>query len=192
MNLLRAELLKLATLPAIRFTVIGTWAVTVLLSAAAPDVSTALYGPLLAGFLILGLIAATSEYQGGQIRTTLVAAPRRVTTYVAKVGALVVITLPAAAVTVALGTIVSGESEAKAAGYFAFTTVIAHAVGSLTRRTLPALVGLLAYYFIVGPLLQPRVPFAKYLLDSPDWFVALPWTAVATSLGLLAFRSRDA
>jgi len=192
MNLLRAELLKLTTLPAMWITVIATWAVTVLLAAAAPDVSTALYGPVLAGFLVLGLIAATSEYQGGQIRTTLVAAPRRVATYVAKVGALAIVTLPAAGTTVALGAVVSGEWEANAAGYCAFTTVLAHAVGSLTRRTLPALVGLLACYFIVGPLLQTRLPLAKYLLDNPNWYVALPWTLVATTLGLLTFRTRDA
>jgi hypothetical protein len=188
MNLLRAELLKLTTLPAIWFTIIGTWAVTVLLSAAAPDVSTALYGPVLAGFLILGLIAATSEYQGGQIRTTLIAAPRRTTTYVVKVGALVVITLPAAAATVALGTIVSGELEARAVAYFTFTTVIAHAIGSLTRRTTPALVGLLTYYFIAGPLLQDRLS----LPDGRDWYIALPWAVVATSTGLIVFRTRDA
>ncbi|MEV5966073.1 hypothetical protein AB0L70_30170 [Kribbella sp. NPDC051952] len=188
MKLLRAELLKLTTLPAIWFTIVGTWAVTVLLAAAAPDVRSALYGPVLAGFLILGLISATSEYQGGQIRTTLIAAPRRIPTYAAKLEALVVITLPAAAATVTLGAVVSGELEAKAVGYFVFTTVIAHAIGSLTRRTIPALVALLTYYFIAGPLLQDRLSFP----DGRNWYAVLPCAIVATSVGLIVFRNRDA
>ncbi|GAA1594394.1 hypothetical protein GCM10009804_58790 [Kribbella hippodromi] len=193
---LRAELLKLCTLPAIAYTIAGIWALTALLTIAlvnaGQDGGDALSGPVAAGFVVLGLLPITSEYQGGQIRTTLTAVPRRITAYGAKVIALLVITLPVAGTTVAVTALIDGTADARAIGYLTITTVIAHATGTLIRRTVPALVGLLAYYFIIGPLLQGRTSAAKYLPDSTNWMTLAVWAAGLTALAILAFRSRDA
>ncbi|WP_350280686.1 hypothetical protein [Kribbella sp. HUAS MG21] len=192
----RAELLKLGTLPAIGYTLVGIWAVTALLTVAlvnaGQDGGDALSGPVPAGFVVLGLLPITSEYQGGQIRTTLIAVPRRITAYGAKLVALVVVTLPVAGTTVAVNALIDGTADARAIGYLTVTTVIAHATGSLIRRALPALVGLLTYYFVIGPLLQGRTSFATYLPDSTNWLTLAVWSAGLTTLALVAFRSRDA
>lgn len=190
----RAELLKLVTLPAIQYTVIGTWAVTALITIAlvnaGQDNADLLSGPVPAGFVVLGLLSITSEYQGGQIRTTLVAVPRRITAYVAKLAAVVVVTAPVAGTTVAVNALIGGRADSWAIGYLTVTALIAQAVGAVLRRTVPALVGLLSYYFVIGPLV--RDPFAQYLPDGRNWWALSVWGAGVTTVALAAFHTRDA
>jgi len=109
-NTLRAELRKLLTLPSLRLTALLTWAGTALLAYA--NVSTASadglapLGYTQAGFLVLGVLATASEYQaGGQIRTTLLAMPRRLPLHAAKTLTLAAVTLPVAAATAATSTL---------------------------------------------------------------------------------------
>ncbi|TCC37260.1 hypothetical protein [Kribbella sindirgiensis] len=191
----RAELLKLVTLPAIQYTVLGIWAVTALITVAlvnaGQDNTDVLSGPVPAGFVVLGLLSMTSEYQGGQIRTTLVAVPRRITAYVARLVAIVVVTGPVAGATVAVNALVGGRADGRAIGYLTATALIAQAVGALLRRTVPALVGLLTYYFVIGPLVRDR-SFAEYLPDGTNWLALSVWAAGITALALAAFHTRDA
>lgn len=58
-----------------------------------------------AGFLVLGVLAAASEYEeGSQIRTTLLAMPRRLPLQAVKALALGAVTLPVAVATAATST----------------------------------------------------------------------------------------
>ncbi len=204
MSTARAEWRKLLTLPSLRRTALLTWTGTLLLSYA--YASTGSRGEPLghtqAGFLVLGVLAAASEYQaGGQIRTTLLATPRRLRLHAAKAGTLAAVTLPPAAATAVTGTLPAGEvARAPAAtAYLTLTTLLAAAIAALVRRAVPATALLLGLYFIAGPLLRSRSgAVAAYL---PDTAVLDParglaatiiWTLTALALAALAFHHRDA
>ena len=216
---LAAELSKLRSLPATWLTLAGTLAVNLILAAAftaaglsgstgtnrATDIGLASISYAQAGFVILGVLATCSEYSGGQIRTTLIAMPRRALQLTAKHLALAIVVLPAAAITAASGvvltTVVLGDTAVPttpghvarvligATAYLAFMTLISAAVGALVRRTLAAVVVLLGYFFIVGPLLRDLTDAAKYLPDTAGfamWFpVADSTSAVTPAQGAL-------
>ncbi|GII84537.1 hypothetical protein Ssi03_25270 [Sphaerisporangium siamense] len=200
---LAAELSKLMSLPAAWHTLAGTLVVNLLLSAAlatagrggstgargALDVGLASVGYAQAGFVVLGVLAACSEYTGGQIRTTLTAMPRRTLQLTAKHLALAIVVLPAAAATVTSGVVTAGVLGGTAApvspghlaraligvtAYLTLTTLLSAAVGALVRRTLAAVVMLQAYYFIVGPLLRDRTQAARYLPDTAGLAMGFP------------------
>lgn len=90
-RVLRAELDKLMTLTVTWLTLLATFILNLLLAAAFTSVALqgaagtqsilntglASMGYLQVGFIILGILAACSEYTGGQIRTTLTATPWR-------------------------------------------------------------------------------------------------------------------
>lgn len=193
--ILGAELDKLVTLPSVGRTLIGTFLLNLVLAAA--FTSAGLQGeagtpnPLIvglasmrylqAGFIILGILAACSEYTGGQIRTTLTTIPWRSFQLSAKHLALAIITLPAAFIIAASGVLCaffmmkdSAGIEinaiinvlAGATGYLTLTALLSAATGALLRRTTPALVVLLGYYFIVSPLTKGFLPGVKTY--SPD------------------------
>ncbi|MBE3015292.1 ABC transporter permease [Microbispora sp. NEAU-D428] len=210
---------KLVSLPATWLTLGGTLVVNLILAIAftiaglqgstgtksAVDIGLASISYAQAGFVILGVLAACSEYTGGQIRTTLTAMPRRVLQFTAKHLALAIVVFPAAAITAASGIVLTtgvlGDTAApvtlgRVAGalsgvtaYLALTALISAAVGALVRRTLAAVVVLLGYFFIVGPLLRDHTPAAKYLPDSAGfamWFpVADDASAVTPAQGAL-------
>ena len=198
MNTAHAELRKLLTLPSLRRTALLTWAGTVLLAYASADA----LAPLVytqAGFLVLGVLAAASEHQaGGQIRTTLLAMPRRLPLHAAKAGVLAAVTVPVAAAIALTSTLPAGEiGRAPAAtAYLVSATLIGAAAGGLLRRAVPAVVPVLLLYFVAGPLLRDR--FAAYLPDTaltdPSRGAAalVLWTVSAFALAALAFHRRDA
>ncbi|MGI5159807.1 ABC transporter permease [Microbispora sp. CA-102843] len=237
---LAAELSKLVSLPATWLTLGGTLVVNLVLAIAftiaglggstgtrsAPDIGLASIGYAQAGFVILGVLAVCSEYTGGQIRTTLTAMPRRALQFTAKHLALAIVVLPAAAITAASGVVLAagvlGDTAAPATSgrvagalggataYLALTTLISAAVGALLRRTLAAVVVLLGYFFIVGPLLRDHTPAARYLPDSAGfamWFppaddasavtpvhgalLLMAWTVVLIALVVLGYRLWD-
>lgn len=213
MNSAHAELRKLLTLPSLRLTAFLTWAGTALLAFAYASAEShgdrpandAGLAPLVytqAGFLVLGVLAAASEHQaGGQIRTTLLAMPRRLPLYAAKAGTLAAVTLPVAAATAVTSTLPAGEvARAFAATcYLILTTLLAAAVAGLVRRAVPALVPLLVVYFIMGPLLRNRSgAVAAYLPDtavldpSRGGAATLSWTLCAVAGAALVFHRRDA
>jgi hypothetical protein len=148
-------------------------------------------GYLQAGFIILGILATCSEYTGGQIRTTLTTIPWRGLQLYTKHFALAIITIPAAfiiagsgvlytfirmrdtAVVIEIDTMIA--TLAGATGYLTLTTLLSAAIGALLRRTTPALVVLLGYYFIVSPLLRDFLPgITNYSPDKAGYCMYMP------------------
>ncbi|WP_260612113.1 ABC transporter permease [Paenibacillus popilliae] len=198
-QILGAELDKLVTLPLIWRTLTGTFILHLVLAAAFTSVGLqeaagtqsilniglASMGYLQAGFIILGILAACSEYTGGQIRTTLTTIPWRGFQLSAKHLALAIITIPVAFIIAASGvlytfilmrdTAVGFEIDTLiktlvgATGYLTLTTLLSAAVGALLRRTTPALVILLGYYFIVSPLSRDFLP--NYFPDTAGYYM---------------------
>jgi ABC-2 type transport system permease protein len=212
-NTAHAELRKLLTLPSLRLTALLTWTANLLLTWAYAsaesrgeplgiDLALAPLGYTQAGFLVLGVLAAASEHQaGGQIRTTLLAMPRRLPLQAAKTLTLAAVTLPLAAATAATSTLPAGEAARTpaASAYLTLTALLAAAVASLVRRAEPALVLLLTLYFIAGPLLRTRYDaIAAYLPDtaaldpSRGAAATISWTLSALTLAALTFHRRDA
>ncbi|MEU8088889.1 hypothetical protein AB0B57_35390 [Micromonospora sp. NPDC049101] len=213
MNAVRAELRKLLTLPSLRRTVLLTWAANLLLTSAyasaesrgeplGDNVALAPLGYTQAGFLVLGVLAATSEYEeGDQIRATLLAMPRRLPLLGAKALALAALTLPVAAATAATSTLPADGAAwtPVATAYLTLTTLLAAAVASVVRRAVPAAILLLGLYFVAGPLLRagPNAS-AAYLPDtaaldpSRGGAATVAWTLCALTLAAAAFRCRDA
>ncbi|MEV5768001.1 hypothetical protein AB0L34_25975 [Micromonospora sp. NPDC052213] len=214
MNSARAELRKLLTLPSLRLTALLTWTATLLLtfvyasaeSRGEPlgdDAALAPLGYTQAGFLVLGVLAAASEYQeGGQIRTTLLATPRRLPLQAVKALALGAVTLPVAVATAATSTLPAGGATwmPAATAYLTLTTLLGAAVASVVRRAVPAVILLLGLYFIAGPLLRarPGTIAAAYLPDtaalnpSRGAAATIIWTLSALTLAALTFHRRDA
>jgi len=247
-QILGAELDKLVTLPSIWLTLMGTFILNLVLAAAFTstglqeavgtqsqnilNIGLASIGHLQAGFIILGVLAACSEYTGGQIRTTLTTIPWRGLQLSMKHLALAIITIPMAFIIAASGvlypfimmrdTAVGIEIDtmiktlAGATSYLTLTTLLSTAIGGLLRRTTPALVVLLGYYFIVSPLTSVFLPSIKnylnYFPDTAGYYMYMPpspdeinvltpmqgtgismlWTLFFITVAILFYRKRDA
>ncbi|KTD86661.1 ABC transporter permease [Paenibacillus etheri] len=245
-QILGAELDKLVTLPLIGLTLMGTFILNLALAAAFTsaglqgaagtqsilNIGLASMGYLKAGFIILGILATCSEYTGGQIRTTLTTIPWRGFQLSAKHLALVIITIPVAFIIAASGilyTFIMMRDTAEvieidtmikpllgATGYLTLTTLLSAAIGALLRRTTPALVVLLGYYFIVSPLTRVFLPSIKnYLNFFPDTAgsymymppssdelnvltpmqgtgISMIWTLSFITVAIVFYRKRDA
>lgn len=242
-QILRAELDKLATLPLIWLTLMGTFIINLGLAAAFTSIGLqgaigtqkilnmgfASMGYLQAGFIILGILATCSEYIGGQIRTTLAAIPCRGIQLSMKHLALAIITVPAAFIIAASGVLYTYmmmkdtaaaididtmvEALAGATGYLTLTSLLSAAIGALLRRTTPALVVLLGYYFVVSPLSRDLLPsFKMYFPDTAGYYMYLPpssdeinvlspmqgtgismiWTLIFITAAIVFYRKRDA
>ncbi|UCR88807.1 hypothetical protein [Mycetocola spongiae] len=218
-----AELSKLISLPATWLVLGGTFVITIVLSIAfgtsvpngggGPSGANILdYGVTAVtwtqcGFFLLGVIASSSEYIGGQIRTTLIAIPDRVRWRAAATLALAPLAL-SAGIIVVLASVTTTLLTARismtdidigtavrivlsAAVYLTLMTVLSSALGLLIRRAIPAAAMLLLYLMIISPLLQSQnwyfLPdIASYTL----WFASIPSTAppaVVSWLVLLAW-----
>ncbi|MBP2111321.1 ABC transporter permease [Paenibacillus silagei] len=239
-RILRAELDKLMTLPWIWTAVTVTFLVHLLLTAAftsaslqegaaAPGIlntGLASMSYLQAGFIILGILAACSEYTGGQIRTTLTVIPWRGRQLFMKHLALTLITIPAAFILTASGVLYAGwrldghaagvepheviQALLGATGYLTLTTLLSAAIGALLRRTLPALVILLGYYFIISPWSRGLLPAYfpdtagryMYLLPSSGELnvltpvqgagILMIWSVSLVAVAIVVYRIRDA
>lgn len=207
-NAVRAEAAKLWSLPATWLVLGGTLALTIILSIAfgasadigdGETVNILDYGVTAVtwtqcGFFLLGVIASTSEYIGGQIRTTLIAVPDRIVWRLAATLALVPLAFTAGLLVVAtsitavvfatgvaasevdLG--VAARIVPSAAGYLTLMAVLSSALGLLIRKAIPTAAFLLVYLLILSPLLQGQnwyfLPdIASYTL----WFASVPDTA---------------
>jgi len=241
--ILEAELDKLVTLPLIGLTLMGTFIVNLALTAAFTSASVqgavgaqsilniglASMGYLQAGFIILGIIATCSEYTGGQIRTTLTTIPWRGFQLSTKHLALAIITIPVAFIITASGvlyTVIIMRDTAVvididkmirtlvgATGYLTLTTLLSAAIGALLRRTTPALVILLGYYFVVSPLSRDFLPsINNYFPDTAGSYMYVPassdginvltpmqgtgismlWTLIFITVAIVLYRKRDA
>ncbi|WP_033346138.1 hypothetical protein [Catenuloplanes japonicus] len=185
MRSVRAELLKLATLPSLRRTALLTMTATGLLRwAVGSD------GPLpltytQAGFLIAGVLAVGSEFEAGaQIRATLLALPRRLPLLAAKAVALGLMTLPAA-VSAAL---LCGAGM-RVTGYLMATTLLAGAVTAVVRHPVTSLLPLLLVYYVATPLLRK-----DWLPGDPAGAgtTAAVWALAAAVVAAVVFPRRDA
>lgn len=242
-RILGAELDKLVTLPSIWITLTGTFILTLLLAASFTSVGLqgtagtqsimsiglASMRYLQAGFIILGILATCSEYTGGQIRTTLTTIPWRGVQLSTKHLALAIITIPAAFIIAASGVlytftmmrdtavVIEIDTMIKtllgATGYLTCTTLLSAAIGALFRRTTPALVVLLGYYFVVSPLTRDFPPsIREYLPDKAGYDmymspssvtlnfltpmqgagISMLWTLILITVAIVLFRKRDA
>ncbi|MFF2015257.1 ABC transporter permease [Paenibacillus sp. NPDC058177] len=246
MQILGAELDKLITLPLIWLTLMSTFILNLALAAAFTsaglqgtagtqsilNIGLASMGYLQAGFIILGILATCSEYTGGQIRTTLTTIPWRGLQLSTKHLALAMITFPVAFIIAASGVLYTFimmrdttvvieidtmiETLIGATGYLTLTTLLSAAIGALLRRTTPALVVLLGYYFIVSPLMRIFLPgIKKYLNYFPDTAgnymymrpssdeiniltpiqgtgITMLWTLIFITLAIVFYCKRDA
>jgi hypothetical protein len=242
-QILGAELEKLVTLPSIWLTLMGTFIFNLVVAAAFTSVGQqgaagtqsilniglASMGYLQAGFIILGILATCSEYTGGQIRTTLTTIPWRGFQLSTKYLALAIITIPVSFIiagsgvlytfirmrdtAVVIETVTMIQTLAGATGYLTLTTLLSAAIGALLRRTTPALVLLLGYYFIVSPLLRDFLPGITNLLpDMAGYYMYMPpfsdkinvltpmqgtsilmlWTLIFITVAIVFYRKRDA
>ncbi|MBB4824953.1 hypothetical protein HNO89_002179 [Sporosarcina luteola] len=238
-----AELDKLVTLPLIWRTFVATFIVNLALTAAFTSANLqgaigtqsilatglASMGYLQAGFIILGILATCSEYTGGQIRTTLTTIPWRGLQLSTKHLALAVVTIPMALILTGSGILyafimmrdTAAEMEIDtmiktllgATGYLTLTTLLSAAIGALFKRTTPALVVLLGYYFIVSPLAREYLPNIQYYFpDTAGSYMYMPlssgeisslsplqgtgiilaWTLFFITAAIVCYRKRDA
>ena len=175
MNTARAELLKLASLPAVALAAGLTWGLTALLALVADGTDPIPY--VRAGFLVLGVLAASSEYEGGQLRTTLLGTPRRARLQVVKALALALVATPVAVVTV----LIAGTGDA---AYLVLVTLLAAGVTTVLRHALAGVVVVLGYYYVLGPFVRDR-------FDDGLWLPAA-WTLAVLLAAAAAVVRRDA
>lgn len=229
---LASELVKLATLPAARAASLGTVTVSAGLAAlmagaehAPADAATTvlqLVVFLQAGTVLLGVLATASEYTGGQIRTTLIATPRRARLLLTKTGACLLASGLTGAATVAAGLggawavaeggllgEVSPWQLAGAAVHLALLGLLAHLLAVVTRSLLTPLAAVLGLVLIASPLLSGLTEHARWLPDRAGQLLYLPgsdtlltpwtgalvlcgWVLVTGAVAALAFTRRDA
>ena len=182
-----AELRKLLTLPSLLLTATLTWACTLLLAWLPGSDSIAALRYTQAGFLVLGALAGSSEYQaGGQIRTTLVAMPHRLALQAAKAVTLAGVTLPVAAVVTATSMLPAARWPGTIA-YLTLTTLLAAAVAGIVRDAVPAVLVLLGLFYLAPPLLPHAYPPVL-----PELGHTAGWALTALTVAALTFHRRDA
>ncbi len=184
-----AELRKLVTLPAMRLTLLVTAAATMLLAYASGRANAVfdmrvsqvagwamMY--VQAGFVAFGALAGSSEYLGGQHRTSLLAVPRRLQHVVAKVVALVACAVTMAVVVqgisllgywLGMGRPAIGDTAELARNLAGsglvgvLLAILAWGIALATRSAMAAMAPLLGLCLFVAPLLMRYTTWAKYL-----------------------------
>lgn len=192
----RAELQKLATLPAalltIGATLVGSLVIsrTVLTSAkmTGEPVGTLLLQDvpeyLVLGTVALGVLAATSEYQGNQVHTSLLAVPQRGLLITAKTTAflLVCATTAVTAMTIAwlaMGLTDPGTAKALvgASAHLTATGLFAHLIGVGVRHLIGAATTAITFLVVVPPIWELLLPKAPWLPTLASAHTLLIWSA---------------
>ncbi|SJN12076.1 ABC transporter integral membrane protein [Leucobacter sp. 7(1)] len=208
-RVISAELIKLRTLPVIAATVFATIGTAITLSAAIAASSTvAISGVQVTratipfvqiGVILLGVLAVATEYQGGQIRTTLTATPRRLSTLTGKSLAFLVTAVVTSGVAVGAGwvtaTITLSVRHLAAAGeaslwpivgvavYLALIGSLAFALTVLLRSLIPPLVTMLSLVLIVSPLASGLTEHTRWLPDKAGSLLYLTDTDAVLDAG---------
>ncbi|WP_067971943.1 hypothetical protein [Nocardiopsis trehalosi] len=192
-----AEAAKLRTLPAAVAAALGTVGVSAALAGAvaagdtgADAVSVVLRCvPFLqAGPVLIGVLAAGSEYAGGQVRTTLTATPDRTAVAAGKAAAFLAAAAAVSAVALAAGLaaawlVADGGARptgdglrdvAGACGHLVLVGLFAHALAVLLRSVTAPLVAALGLLFIASPLLEGLTEHARWLPDQAGRLLYLP------------------
>ncbi|WP_406245414.1 hypothetical protein ACI7YT_10145 [Microbacterium sp. M] len=190
-HVISAELIKLRTLPVITATVFATIGTAITLSAAiaasstvaisAVQVTRATIPFVQIGVILLGVLSVATEYQGGQIRTTLTATPRRLTSLAGKSLAFLATAVVTSSVAVGASWLAAtitlsvrhlataGEASlwptVGAAVYLALIGSLAFALTVLLRTLIPPLVTMLSLVLIVSPLTSGLTEHTRWLPD---------------------------
>lgn len=218
-----AELIKLRGLPPVVATAIGTVVAAALLGAVlaasgAQSVLPSTVPFVQVGVALLGILAATSEHTGTQIRTTLAAMPQRGPLLTAKLTACVLVMVPvggaavaaasAAAVVMGGGAVV-GRNLLGASFYLVLIGLLSWCVAVVSRSLIGSLVAVMTWLLAVSPVLAGRTEHARWLPDQAGRLLYVPdadavlgtgsgtllllgWLAVGLVTATLAFGSRDA
>lgn len=172
------------------------------------------------GALVLGTVAAGSEYRGGQIRTSLVCVPSRLRLLAAKTGAVVltvaVTAVVSAVLTLAVAGTLTGGAGPRIAGvvvYWVLDALLAYGITLLTRSGILPLTVMIVNTTAVSftYLLTKVTPLAAYLPDmagahmfihdmhTPDdlapltaGLVMAAWVAALLAVAGYVFHRRDA
>lgn len=183
MDVLRAEVRKAVTLPYTWLTVMATLALALLValvlanrsagSIMATDIDALLTVPdyLAYGAITLGVLAGSSEYQGGEIRTSLTAVPRRTSLLAAKYASLTVLAagLSLVSMVVAVGVMgLASETRVwplvlRGAAYLVVVSLLSYPLGLLVRSTAGALTSALMLLVIAPLVLTPVVSWSQWL-----------------------------
>ncbi|SJM70179.1 hypothetical protein [Gulosibacter sp. 10] len=189
---LRAERIKLRTLPAALATVIATplagaalgaaFAASARDGAALESVLASAMPFLQIGTILLAVYAVASEYSGRQISASLRAVPRRGALLAAK-GALALASTAVLAAVAVLATAAGAAAVLLADGfdslaeadwarmlggiaYLVLIGALAFGFALLVRRLMPALAGMLTAVLILSPLLRAQTEHARWLPDA--------------------------
>ncbi len=204
-----AELIKLRTLPIVTATVLATVGAAIVLSAAiaasstvpisAVQVTLATIPFVQIGVILLGVLTVATEYQSGQIRTTLAATPRRLSALAGKSLAFLVTAVVTSGVAVGAGWSVAAFTLSTrqlatasavntwpivgAAVYLVLIGSLAFAVTVLLRSLIPPLVSMLSLVLIVSPLAGSLTEHARWLPDKAGSLLYLTDTDAVLTAG---------
>lgn len=205
-SVVAAELDKLRTLPVTALAVVGTVVVGALIAAAqagaaadqdlpasAVEVTLRTVPFVVAGLVLVGVLAVSQEHAGRQVATTLAAVPRRgllvAGKSIAASGVVALAAISTLGACVAAATVAQRLLDAPASSdgagarallgataYLVLIGVFSHAVALVVRHLVPALVGVLALVLVVSPLLAGATEHARWLPDraAAAWFDSGP------------------
>ncbi|MFG1911442.1 hypothetical protein [Kribbella sp. NPDC048928] len=218
MNAVRAELDKLRTLPITALSFAGTMLVAVLITIAQVKAGQVVdvVPYVQVGLVLIGVLPSTHEYAGRQLRTSLIAVPRRVRLVGAKtIAALIagvlaaVLSLGATAITqYAFGNTLDVRGLAGAGTYLVLIALLAHAAGLLLHHLIPALVSMLCLVVLISPVVAAATDAARWLPDraaaqlynptdavltaTTGALISVVWILVVGALGAARFTRTDA
>lgn len=184
---MRAEWIKVRTLPSSFWLLVGTVAATVAVSAVAigtldcPIAATctedipkmSLIGVRLGQILVavFAALAVTNEYGTNMIQTTLLTKPQRLRVVVSKLVVVTVITLVTAAISVAISLVVTGimlpghgislRASIGSVLYLGLIAILGFGIGLILRDTAGAITAVFALLFIA--------PMAGMFINHPVW-----------------------
>lgn len=197
-----AELAKLATMPSVVLSILGSVVAApllawVLAAGSDPDAPTsalavvaATVAVVQAGPILVAVLAVGTEYAGRQIATTLVAVPRRGVLLAAKAIATLAVVAILSALMVALATVaatwtlaehaalVDVDHEAArlvgAAASLVLVAALAFGLAVTLRSTIAPLVSMLTLVLAVSPLVATFSEHARWLPDRAGALLYLP------------------
>lgn len=190
-DVVTAELVKLRGLPVVGATVLATVGVSIALAAGiSASASTApspaqttlpLVPYLQIGLMLLGILTVGTEYQGSQIRTTLIATPSRLRLLAGKTLAYLLLAGVTSVVAVGAGfatawlivrlrqgappEAVNGRLVAGAILYLVLIGLLGLVLTVVLRSLIPPLVAMLGLVLIVSPMVRGLSEHARWLPD---------------------------
>jgi ABC-2 type transport system permease protein len=220
-GVLRSELLKLATMPSLRWlalAVVGLGALGGVMFGAGGPAGAVTGAASLAGsgFALLAGLSIAGEYASGSIRLALTAVPRRMELFLGKSVVTAVVGLVLGALAAVLAVAVTGgpfdgigTAVVGCAAYVAVAGLFGLFVGALVRGVAPTVVSLLVAVFLLpamaGSVRVGDLWLADFLLGESGptlaagtaaWAVPLgsvvAWLAVAGVLAAARLRATDA